>query len=98
MILIGVRRGKILTSRCTEQITATDGPNGNIDWMNCGLYDGGWNPPHVTVNDVITVDLGAALGDSNTPFKACGPYIDLFYKYAGEHGSKCTAASGNSHV
>ncbi|TBU56376.1 lysozyme-like protein [Dichomitus squalens] len=73
-------------SGASKQITATDGPNGNIDWMNCGLYDGGWNPPHVTVNDVITVDLGAALGDSNTPFKACGPYIDLFYKYAGEHG------------
>ena len=56
--------------------------------MNCGLTAGGWNPPHVTVNDVITVDLGAALNDPNTPFKACSPYIDLFYKYAGEHGSE----------
>ena len=69
-------------------VTALSGPNGNIDWMNCGLTAGGWNPPHVTVNDVITVDLGAALNDPNTPFKACSPYIDLFYKYAGEHGSE----------
>ena len=71
-----------------EELTATHGPNGNIDWMNCGLTEGGWNPPHVTVNDVVTVNLYDALKDPNSPFTACSPYIDTFYKYASQHGCK----------
>ena len=57
--------------------------------MNCGLTEGGWNPPHVTVNDVVTVNLYDALKDPNTPFKACGEYIDTFVNYANQHGSAC---------
>lgn len=72
-----------------EELTATHGPNGNIDWMNCGLTEGGWNPPHVTVNDVVTVNLYDALKDPNTPFKACSKYIDTFVNYANQHGSEC---------
>ena len=56
--------------------------------MNCGLTEGGWNPPQVTVNDVVTVNLYDALKDPNTPFKACSKYIDTFVNYANQHGSE----------
>ena len=62
-------------------MTSVSGPNGNIDWMNCGFEAGGWSPPHVRVQDLITVSLSVALQNPNSPFKACGPYIGLFEKY-----------------
>ncbi|CDO77312.1 Glycoside Hydrolase Family 23 protein [Trametes cinnabarina] len=82
---------KITSSSCgspgaSKDITATAGPNGKIDWMNCGIENGGWNPPFVKVSDIVTVDLQDAIKDPNTPFKACSDYIDLFVKYANQHG------------
>lgn len=70
----------------TGQITSVSGPNGHIDWMNCGFEGAGWNPPYVTVHDIITTPLGTALQDPNSPFKACGPYIHLFETYGGMYG------------
>ncbi|EJD02769.1 glycoside hydrolase family 23 protein [Fomitiporia mediterranea MF3/22] len=64
-----------------EDVTATTGPNGKIDWLNCGLTDGGWHPPYVSVNDLVTKDLSEAVSEDNSPFKACSEYIDLFNKY-----------------
>ncbi|TFK54192.1 glycoside hydrolase family 23 protein [Heliocybe sulcata] len=75
-----------LTSHSTGDITATSGPNGNIDWLNCGLNDGGWNPPYIRVEDVVTKDLGEAVKDPNSAFKACSAYIDTFQKYAWQYG------------
>ncbi|RDX55089.1 lysozyme-like protein [Lentinus brumalis] len=69
----------------TQDITATHGPNGNIDWFNCGVDAGGWRPPMVTVDDVVTVPLDQAVKESGSPFKACAAYIDTFTKYANEH-------------
>ncbi|OSD06857.1 glycoside hydrolase family 23 protein [Trametes coccinea BRFM310] len=82
---------KITSSSCgspgaNKDISATDGPNGNIDWMNCGIQDGGWKPPFVKVSDIVAVDLHEAVKDPNSPFKACSDYIDLFVQYANEHG------------
>ncbi|KAI8993036.1 lysozyme-like domain-containing protein [Trametes punicea] len=82
---------KITSSSCgspgaTEEITPTHGPNGNIDWLNCGVEDGGWNPPMVKVSDIVSVDLQDAVKDANSPFKSCEPYIDLFTQYANQHG------------
>ncbi|KAF7361723.1 Membrane-bound lytic murein transglycosylase F [Mycena venus] len=70
-------------SGATTKTTGTTGPNGSLDWMNCG---GGWNPPHVTVQDLKVVDLNDALKDPNSPFTACKDFTGLFYKYAGEFG------------
>ncbi|RPD74292.1 lysozyme-like protein, partial [Lentinus tigrinus ALCF2SS1-7] len=70
----------------TKDITATHGPNGNIDWFNCGVDGSGWRPPMVTVDDIVTVDLDDAVKQSGSPFKACEPYISTFKKYANEHG------------
>jgi len=71
-------------SGATTAITATDGPNGKLDWLNCGVDGSGWKPPKVTVGNVIAMDLNTALQNPKSPFKACSQFIDLFYKYAGE--------------
>ncbi|EPQ57386.1 lysozyme-like protein [Gloeophyllum trabeum ATCC 11539] len=73
-------------SGASQDVTQYSGPNGGIDWLNCGLNDGGWNPPYIRVEDVITMDLGEAIKDPNSAFKACSEYIPIFQKYAGEFG------------
>ncbi|KAL5507529.1 hypothetical protein ACEPAH_6985 [Sanghuangporus vaninii] len=60
----------------TKEITAISGPNGNIDWLNCGLTGGGWNPPYISIDNLITADL-----NTNGPFAACSDFIGLFYQY-----------------
>ncbi|KAI0675291.1 hypothetical protein C8Q78DRAFT_1011494 [Trametes maxima] len=71
----------------TKDITATAGPNGAIDWLNCGVEDGGgWRPPYVKVSDIVAVDLGQAIQDPHSPFKACSAYIETFTRHANEHG------------
>ncbi|KAF9568057.1 lysozyme-like protein [Agrocybe pediades] len=73
-------------SRATKQITTISGPNGNIDWLNCGFESpGGWQPPHVGVHDIITESLSTALQNPSSPFQACGKYIWLFEKYGNMH-------------
>ncbi|KAI0374055.1 hypothetical protein BV20DRAFT_936365 [Pilatotrama ljubarskyi] len=69
----------------TKEITPTHGPNGSLDWLNCGVEDGGWNPPYVQVSDIVAVDLAEAVKDPHSPFKACSKYIDTFTRYANEH-------------
>jgi len=54
--------------------------------MNCGFEDAGWHPPYVQVKDLITVPLGAALQNPESPFKACAAFIGLFEKYGGMYG------------
>ncbi|TFL02451.1 glycoside hydrolase family 23 protein [Pterulicium gracile] len=68
------------------KVTATSGPNGNIDFFNCGIEGGGWNPPYIAISQLKAVDLRAALNDGNSPFHACKNYISTFEKYAWEHG------------
>ncbi|KAJ7925005.1 lysozyme-like protein [Mycena leptocephala] len=75
-------------SGATTKTTATTGPNGSIDWLNCGITGSGWEPPFIHVNDMIVKDLSEALKESGTPFTACASYEGLFYKYAGEYGLK----------
>ncbi|EMD39344.1 glycoside hydrolase family 23 protein [Gelatoporia subvermispora B] len=70
----------------TDYITATSGPNGGIDWLNCGVTGNGWTPQQVTVDDLIVVDLADALQDPNSPFQACQQYLSLFQQYGGQYG------------
>ncbi|KIL65975.1 glycoside hydrolase family 23 protein [Amanita muscaria Koide BX008] len=65
----------------TAKTSATTGPNGSIDWLNCGINGGGWSPPYVRATDVVAQDLNAALSSPNSAFKACAPYVYLFQKY-----------------
>lgn len=70
----------------TPNVTPISGPNGNIDWLNCGVGDGGWRPPFVTANDIIAKDLDAALLEPGSPFTACSAYVATFKKYATKYG------------
>ncbi|KIY44445.1 glycoside hydrolase family 23 protein [Fistulina hepatica ATCC 64428] len=69
-----------------ELVTATSGPNGHIDWMNCGINDRGWDPPLVKLSDLVTLDLTEAMKNPLSPFMDCAEYIPLFIKYGAETG------------
>lgn len=73
-------------SRATSQTTTVSGPNGHIDWLNCGLNAGGWTPPFIRVQDLVTKSLSGALANPSSPFKACASFIGLFEKYGNEYG------------
>jgi len=68
----------------TGTTTQTSGPNGSIDWLNCGINAGGWNPPFIRIENVITQSLSSALNSGSSPFKACAPYVWIFEKYGGQ--------------
>ncbi|KAJ6500101.1 glycoside hydrolase family 23 protein [Mycena vitilis] len=70
-------------SNASTKTTATTGPNGDIDWLNCGLTtSSGWNPPNVRMQDIIVKDLRTALKEPGTPYLACSKYVEMFYQYA----------------
>ncbi|GJJ06341.1 hypothetical protein Clacol_000532 [Clathrus columnatus] len=68
-------------SGATKEITISSGPNGAESWLNCGVDGSGWNPPEVSVDQLIVADLDQAINDPGTPFKPCTPYIPLFKQY-----------------
>jgi len=70
----------------TEQVTPTTGPNGDLDWLNCGINAGGWTPPFVQISDIKTKSLSAAVQEAGTPFQACTAYVSLFEQYGAQHG------------
>jgi len=72
--------------RASKEVTALSGPNGHIDWLNCGFEsDRGWQPPYIRMEDIITQPLSSALNKSDSPFKACSKYIWIFEKYGGQY-------------
>jgi hypothetical protein len=64
--------------RGTENPTATGGPNGDENWLNCGVDGDGWVPPPVTFNNLIYKDLAAVLQKPGNPFAACNDYLSIF--------------------
>jgi len=67
--------------------TVNSGPNGNEDWLNCGITtSGGWNPPPIHISDLIYTDLAAALAQPGSPFTACNPYLTYFNDAASANG------------
>lgn len=75
-----------MPSGATKQITAGGGPNGRQEWLNCGINSGGWTPPPVKLSDLVVVSLRDSLKSKDSPFHACGPYLDIFEKYAKQYG------------
>lgn len=70
-------------AKCGWCNSDNDHPNGAQDWLNCGLNSGGWSPPHVTLNQLVTKEL-----NPHGVFAPCTAYFDLFRQYGGEFGSK----------
>jgi hypothetical protein len=82
MLLSLYPRSQYLTVKTTHKT----GPNGNIDWLNCGVDGSGWRPPFVKVSDLISADLSSAIQKGGSPFKACSKYVHLFEQYGAQHG------------
>ncbi|KAF5330800.1 hypothetical protein D9619_005798 [Psilocybe cf. subviscida] len=74
--------GSARSSKTTSKLT---GPNGHIDYLNCGLETGGWTPPKIHINNVATKSLSAALQSKSSPFKACGRFVSTFEKYGAKY-------------
>lgn len=74
------------SSHATATTTKTSGPNGSIDFLNCGINAGGWTPPSIHINDVIVKPLSEAIKSPGSPFRACAPFVSLFNKYGGQFG------------
>jgi len=73
-------------SRPEAHPTKLSGPNGHIDFLNCGVEGGGWAPPYLSISDLAYMSLDDALKDPNSPYHACGEFIGLFNQYGGEFG------------
>ncbi|KAF6760133.1 glycoside hydrolase family 23 protein [Ephemerocybe angulata] len=72
-------------SRAESKPSKLSGPNGHIDWLNCGIEGAGWNPPDINLGNVVYKDLDEAKAMPNSPFKACEPFIQKFKDYAKQH-------------
>lgn len=62
----------------------TTGPNGSIEWLNCGISKSNptsqWNAPTLKIEDIIVKDL-----DANGIFAPCAKFFDLFEKYGKQY-------------
>ena len=85
--LFGFSTQQCGASGATSKVSKLAGPNGSMDFLNCGLYSGGgWTPPSINIGQIAAVSLDEAILDPNSPFTPCKPYVGLFDKYAAETG------------
>ncbi|KAI0283580.1 lysozyme-like domain-containing protein [Russula aff. rugulosa BPL654] len=64
-----------------RQVTAVSGPNGHIDWLNCGIHGSGWSPAPVKIGDLVVVSLDSA---RHTTFSPCSDKIIAAFKTYGQ--------------
>jgi hypothetical protein len=64
----------------------TSGPNGDENWLNCGVDGAGWVPPPVTLDNLIYRDLAVVLTEDGNPFDACSQYLSMFQDMEAETG------------
>ncbi|ORY21755.1 hypothetical protein BCR39DRAFT_553057 [Naematelia encephala] len=69
------------SSSCGPCPSTSDEPNGAQWWIDCGIDDSGWNPPFVTLDQIVTKTLSA-----DGVFAACADYIDKFNSVGEKNG------------
>jgi hypothetical protein len=69
-------------SGATSKPTKTSGPNGSIEFLNCGIDGGGWNPPHISIDQLIVKPLS----DAGSVFNNCKKYMSIFNDAADKYG------------
>lgn len=72
---------QISSTACGACPSTSDAPNGAEWWLNCNIDSSGWNPPHVTLNQLVAADLSA-----NGVFSPCAQYIDQFNQAGADTG------------
>jgi hypothetical protein len=65
---------------------ATSGPNGDENWINCGVDGAGWVPPPITFDNLIYRDLAEVLNEGSSPFDACSQYLSIFESASADTG------------
>jgi len=70
----------------TPKTSQTSGPNGSIDFLNNGITGSGWQPCHITVDQLVAQDLSTAINQPGTPYGPCAQFIDLFNKHGEANG------------
>lgn len=84
-----IGRREILTtvSLCLAKVTTLSGPNGHIDWLNCGINDYGWSPAPAKIDELVVVSLDSA---RHSTFSPCSDQIiATLKKYGQKLGSSC---------
>ncbi|KAN0090923.1 glycoside hydrolase family 23 protein [Tylopilus felleus] len=81
-----ISAGSCGPSGATTEITALSGPNGNIDFLNCGLTSGGWTPPLLHITDIVTVKLSQVAYNPGSAFSPCQDFVPIFEKYGQQYG------------
>lgn len=76
----------VFDQTCGGCNSSPESPNGSPDWLNCGLYGGGWTPPHVTAKQLVAVDAHS----HPEVFGACSQYADIFIDAANQYGVPAT--------
>lgn len=65
----------------------TSGPNGDQNWLNCGVdSDQGWQPPNVTLSNMVYKDLATVLEQDGSVFSPCKDYLHIFENMSAETG------------
>ncbi|TFK44405.1 lysozyme-like domain-containing protein [Crucibulum laeve] len=70
----------------SKKTSHTAGPNGSIEWLNCGIDSGGWNPPYIRIENVVAQSLSGAINSGSSPFTACKNFVGTFEKYGNQYG------------
>jgi len=86
--MITVKDPKCGSNGAIAKTTKIAGPNGSLNWMDCGISSsnpssGGWSPPTVKLDEIVYMDLDTALQNSSSPFQNCQPYLQTFKDVAG---------------
>jgi len=69
-----------LYSPCGDNQPDAQNPNGQQWWFNCGINEGGWNPPFLTMDQVKYVDF-----ETNEFFAPCQPYKEIMKAAAAKY-------------
>lgn len=73
------------SSGATTEITALSGPNGHIDFLTCGINEGGWNPPLLKIENIVTADLSGVAYRDGSAFANCKDFVPTFEKYGNQY-------------
>ncbi|KAI0302523.1 lysozyme-like domain-containing protein [Russula brevipes] len=73
--------GKCNPVGATAEVTSVSGPNGHIDWLNCGVNGAGWAPAPVKINEIVVAELDGA---RHTTFATCSDQIIATFKQCGQ--------------
>jgi hypothetical protein len=80
-----MNRSTDFLSSCGDNQADAENPNGQQWWFNCGIDEGGWNPPFLTMDQVKYVDY-----QTNAFFEPCKEYFHIFQAASAKYSVPAT--------